>query len=68
MRDLGPRRPKDNPEVAVVILDVRIAGEIELVFAKPECVDKNPIVERLRLLKIGDRNVKVINAGDFGHV
>jgi len=64
---LGTRRPKDITKMAVEILNVRIAAQSELVLAKAQSLQQDPIVENLRALKKGDCDIDMVDSNNFGH-
>ena len=46
---------------------MRFAVQRESIFAEFQYVQKNPVVEIFRTVWIGDGDVDMVYAGDFGH-
>ncbi len=67
MRRQRARRTQDNAKVPVEILDMRIAGNREVILSKAQHVDQRRIVKSFRSAKVGDREVDVIDSQNFGH-
>jgi hypothetical protein len=49
------------------MLNVTIATQDELVFAKPKNHTQDSIVESFRRNKVGNSDVDMVDADDFGH-
>jgi hypothetical protein len=60
-----PCRPEDDAEIAVVVLDVRVAVEREGVLSKPESGLEHAIVERLGAREGRDGEIDVVDPDDF---
>ena len=53
--------------MAVEILNVWIAAQRELVLAKAQSFQQDPVIENLRALKIGDCDIDMVNSNNFGY-
>ena len=62
MYGLRARWAKHIAEVAIEVLNMRLAAQLEFVLAKTQCVQQYPVIEYFRARQIGSRDVDVMIA------
>jgi len=72
MRGFRSRWAKHIAEVAIVVLNMRLAAQLEFVLAKTECVLQYPVIEHFRARQVGHCDVDMVDddyfgLGHFGH-